>query len=258
MLIACGVIASAPACSRLMSSRFSTSRESRSSDSSTVASSSSLSAGLNTTSGLRRPLTAALADASGVRRSWLTALSSAVRSRSTSASGPAAAACSASRSWRSATAACVGEGLGQPPVGGGQRMAVQHQGQLGVDQDLGIPVGRGPAHRLTDRTGHAPGVLVVEDVRARGCVRALQQRDAAEPQGLPEPVEQGRQRPRASQDAAGEGGQRLRLGARARRLSGTPRGQVDGDAHRDRDGQEDEQGEHVVPGGDGEPVDAAA
>ena len=87
---------SAPACSRLMSSRFSTSRVSRSSDSRAVASSSSRSSARPLTSVLLRLSTAAVADASGERRSWLTAASSAVRSRSASAMGLAAAAASAS------------------------------------------------------------------------------------------------------------------------------------------------------------------
>ena len=68
-LVGCGVIASAPACSRLMSSRLSTSRVSRSSDSSTLASSSPWSSGLNRTPGARSPPTAAFAEARGVRRS---------------------------------------------------------------------------------------------------------------------------------------------------------------------------------------------
>src|SRR4051794_24173205 len=103
----CRSRASAPAWSRLMSRRFSTRPRSRSSDSSAVASSSARSSSSKWTSALRRLLTAAVADASGVRRSWLTALSSAVRSRSTSASAPAVSAWAASRSCRSATAACA-------------------------------------------------------------------------------------------------------------------------------------------------------
>ncbi len=96
---------SAPACSRLMSSRLSTRWASRSSDSSAVASSSSRSSSPHCTSSERRLVTAALAEASGVRRSWLTAASSAVRIRSASAMGRAASASAASRCCSSATAA---------------------------------------------------------------------------------------------------------------------------------------------------------
>ncbi len=88
-----------------MSSRLSTSRASRSSDSSAVASSSSRSALVQRTSGERRLVTAALAEASGVRRSWLTAVSSAVRIRSASAIGLAASASAASRCCSRAAAA---------------------------------------------------------------------------------------------------------------------------------------------------------
>ena len=82
-------------------------RVSRSSDSSAVASSSSESSRLQSTSWLRRLVTAAFAEASGVRRSWLTAASSAVRIRSASASGLAAAAASASLACSRATPTCA-------------------------------------------------------------------------------------------------------------------------------------------------------
>ena len=88
-----------------MSSRLPTRRDSLSSDSSAVASSSARSAAFQVISGERRLVTAAFAEASGVRRSWLTAVSSAVRIRSASAIGRAASAAAASRCCSSATAA---------------------------------------------------------------------------------------------------------------------------------------------------------
>src|SRR5674476_427493 len=80
-----------------MSNRFSTSRTSRSRDSSAVSSSSAWSLADHSMSLLRRLVTAAFADASGLRRSCPTAASSATRIRSPSAMGPAAAAASLSR-----------------------------------------------------------------------------------------------------------------------------------------------------------------
>jgi hypothetical protein len=76
---------SAPACSRLTSSRVASRWLSWPSDSSAVASSSSWSSAVSWISVARRQLTAAFAAASGVRRSWLTAASSTVRIRSASA-----------------------------------------------------------------------------------------------------------------------------------------------------------------------------
>ena len=87
---------SAPACRRLMASRLAMRSDSRSADSSMVASSSARSASVQLTSSWRRLEAAALMPASGVRRSWPTAASSAARSRSISASSRARAACSAS------------------------------------------------------------------------------------------------------------------------------------------------------------------
>ena len=88
-----------------MSSRFATSRASRSSDSSAVASSSAWSLGGEGDLGAAKAGDGGLRRGERPRRSWLTAASSAVRIRSASASGRAASASSTSRSWRSATTA---------------------------------------------------------------------------------------------------------------------------------------------------------
>src|SRR5674476_176686 len=88
-----------------MSNRFSTSRASRSRDSSAVSSSSAWSWVDHWMSLLRRLVTAAFADARGLRRSCPTAASSAIRIRSPSAMGRAAAAASLSRNRSRITAA---------------------------------------------------------------------------------------------------------------------------------------------------------
>src|SRR5512133_823475 len=95
---------SAPACSRLMSSRLPTRASSRSVCWSIVASSSAVASGGSATSSWSSPVTAVLIDASGVRRSWETAANSAVRSWLASASRVASAAALLSRRLSKATA----------------------------------------------------------------------------------------------------------------------------------------------------------
>ncbi len=70
----------APACSRLMSSRFPTRASRRSDSASMVARNSARSLSLQATSSCNRLVAEALIDASGVRRSWETAWRSAARS----------------------------------------------------------------------------------------------------------------------------------------------------------------------------------
>ena len=93
---------------------------------------------------------------------------------------------------------------------------------------------RTPARRL-----HPP--LVVD---------AVEQRRAVEAERAAQPVEdrRGARGPR-------EAHQRLGLGARARRLGRSSRGERDEAAHRDGDRQEDEQGEHVLGVADGPRVE---
>ena len=188
---------------------------SRSSDSSTVASSSSRSVGAEHDARAAQAVDRGLGR--GERGAQVVADradSSAVRSRSTSASGPAAAACSASRSCRSATAAWAANACGQPPVGGGERMSAQHQRERRRRPGSrrrprpGVRHGRSPT-----AAGDPPGVRVVcRRPGPAGRRPALEQGDAGEAERLAELVEQGGQRPGAAQHAAGQGGQGLRLG----------------------------------------------
>ncbi len=78
---------SIPVCNRLMSTKSSTSRPNRASDSSVALRSSSRSSALKSTSRLRSEPTAARAPARGVRRSWLTAASMAARIWSAASGG---------------------------------------------------------------------------------------------------------------------------------------------------------------------------
>ena len=107
--------------------------------------------------GWRRLSTAALAEARGVRRSWLTADSRAVRILSASASGPAARGLFGEALLAQRDRGLGGEGLHDPPVGGGQRAAAQHQGELVVDGDVGVALVRGEAGLAADGGGHLPG-----------------------------------------------------------------------------------------------------
>src|ERR1700704_5124661 len=131
-----------------MSSRFSTSRVSLSSDSSAVASSSSRSKSLNATSSLRRLVTAAFADANGGRRSWLTADSKALRSRSASLTWLMAAARAARIPGAGGAGGggdpllaqgnrgLSGEGFHHPPVRGGENASTEDQRDIVVDWDV--------------------------------------------------------------------------------------------------------------------------
>ena len=212
---------SAPACSRLMSSRLSTRWASRSSDSSAVASSSSRSSWLHCTSCERRLVTAALAEASGVRRSWLTAASSAVRIRSASAMGRAASASAASRCCSSATAAWAANAPSTRRSVGGQRAAAQRQHQGLADRHLRVARRTAGDRRLAGRC--ASGVPAGRRRRAAGRAGngpALQQRDRFHAERLADPVEQGLQRPLAPQHVARGGDQQ----SRTRRWPGPPAG----------------------------------
>ena len=101
------VTPSAPACTRLTSSRLVTSSARESRLSAAVSSSSARSVGGSSISVERRALTAADAEVSGRRRSWPTAASSAERRRSVSASSSAASAASASAPCSMACSICV-------------------------------------------------------------------------------------------------------------------------------------------------------
>ncbi len=228
--------ASAPACSRLMSSRLSTSAASRSSDSSAVSSSSSRSSVDHSTSRLSRLVTAALADASGVRRSWLTAASSAVRIRSASASGAACAAVSASRCCSQHDGGLGGEGADEPLVVGVQRSPLQGERELVADRDDGVASsGRGhdasPAQATTVQVATGPRTRTPSP--GASSERSSSVTDVRR-EGLADPVQQRGQRDLPAQDAAGEGGQRLRLGGRPGGLAGAPGGEVDHGADHQR------------------------
>ncbi len=239
-----------------MSSRFSTSRVSRSSDSSAVARSSWRSVSSKTTFGVRSPWTAAFAEARGARRSWLTARRSAVRSLSASAIGTAAAACSASRCWRSASAAWVAkasttrwsEASSVLPLS--TRIRVSSTGtsvspSLGVAQD-GVPTLSATVHRR----GSCRSVGV-----SGASGYALQESDRVEREGLLELLQEGRQGAGSAQDAAGDHGERVGLAAGAGGLLGAADREVDGDADGDGDQQEHDQREHVLDLGDGPGAD---
>ena len=126
-----------------MSSRFSTSRVSRSSDSSAVASSSSRSASLNSTSWLRRLSTAALAEASGVRRSWLTADEQGGAQPVGLGERPDGGGLLGEPLLAQRDGGLGGERLEDPAVGGGERVAAQHQRDVVVDRHVGVALGRG-------------------------------------------------------------------------------------------------------------------
>ena len=257
--IGCGATPSAPACSRLMSSRFSTSRTSRSRDSSAVASSSSRSSlARRCTSWLRRLVTAALAEASGVRRSWLTADEQRGAQPVGLGEGLGGGGLLGQALLAQRDGGLGGERLDHPPVGGGERMPAQHQGEVVVDRDRRRrpasgpgTAGRRPRPRSARQSGSRCSVRAGRRVGA-----ALQQGDPGEAERLPQLVEQGRQRSGAAQHAAGQGGQGLGLGAGLR----PPPGCAARPGRRStltatRDGEEHDQGEDVLALGDGEPVD---
>ena len=165
-----------------MSSRFSTRRSSRSSDSSAVASSSARSSASNVdVVGCAGWSPRPWPTASGVRRSWLTAASSAVRIRSASASGRAAAACSASRSLAQRDGGLGGERLQHPAVGGGAapgRAATSARSSstgtstspvLGAVHGAAADAGRDPpGARLARRPGVAVGRALQQGDRRPG------------------------------------------------------------------------------------------
>lgn len=144
-----------------------------------------------------------------------------------------------------------GERLDDPPVGGLQSAAAEHDGDPVVDGYRRLAaVGR--AGRLLADTGHdAPGVLLAGPVgTATGLLGQLQHAHRAQPECFPELVQQGGQRAFAAQDATGNGREGLRVGGGAGGLAGTPGGHVDDPAHRQRHADEDGQGEQVVRLGD--------
>ena len=213
---------SAPACSRLMSSRFSTSRVSRSSDSSAVASSSSRSASLKATSLAAQAVDRRLGR--GQRGAQVVADRGQQRGAQPVGLGqrPDRGGLLGQPLLPQRDRGLGGEGLDHPPVGGGERVSAQDQGEVVVDRDrrrrprrASGTAGRRPRRRPARRPGRAA------DVRAGGRVgSALQQGHAGEAERLAELVEQRGQRPAAAQHAAGEGGQCLGLGAGARPLRG--------------------------------------
>ena len=238
MLIGCGDMASAPACSRLMSSRFSTRRVSRSRDSSAVASSSSRSASLKTTSVLRRLVDRGLGR--GQRGAQVVADRGEQRGAHPVDLGerPGGGGLLGEPLLPQRDGGLGGERLDHPAVGGGERMSAQDEGELVVDGDLDVALGRGEAGLVADGGGDPPGVGVMCRSGPGGRVgAAFQQGDAGEAEGFPELVEQRGQRAGAAQHAAGQGGQGLGLGAGAGGLAGAAGGQVDGGADRDRDGR---------------------
>ena len=112
------------------------------------------------------------------------------------------------------------------------------------------------ARPVADAGHHPPGALVAGAVGSPlGVGGQFQHADRAQPEGLPQPVQQGRQRPFTAQDAAGDGGQGLRVGGGAGGLPGPPGGHVDHPADRDRDADEDAEGEQVFRLGDGQRVE---
>ena len=175
-LVGWGCTPSAPACRRLMSSRFSTSRVSRSKDSSAVARSSCRSLSSNITLGVRSPWTAAFAEASGARRSWLTARSRAVRSLSASAIGPRRGGLLGEALLSQGEGSLNGEGLDDALVGGVEGPALQHQRERVVDGHLDVALLGAPRRRERRRfprrsIGWCHGVRSVTRV-PRGSARA--------------------------------------------------------------------------------------
>ena len=246
---AAALTASAPACRRLMSSRFSISRVSWSSDSSAVASSSARSSSVHRTVRLRRLVTAALAEASGPRRSWLTAASRAVRIRSASAISPASAACSAS-SCRSRTTAAWA------PNAASTRWSSARSGRPSP-ASISVPV----SGTCTGAAGAGGGVAGVGDHLPRG-LGLVGRRAASRLTALRPKVSRARSSSAGSavspaQHAAGEGGEGGGLGGGVRGLAAAAGHPLDQHGHEDRDRDEDQQREGVVPLGDRERVGAA-
>ncbi len=236
-LISCGRTPSAPACRRLMSSRFSTSRISLSSDSSAVASSSSRSCVAE------GDVVAAQAGDRGLGRGERGAQVVADR-------GEQGGAQPVGLAERAGGGGLLGEpflaqrdrGLGgerldHPPVGGGQRIRPHRT------SDTSSSTGTSTSPCAGRRAGRSPTLAATRQASGRaGCPvwtarvgPAFEQGDAGEPERLADLFEQRRQRAAAAQHAAGHGGQGLRLGAGPGRLAGAPGGQVDDGADRDRD-----------------------
>ena len=177
----------------------------------------------NSTSWLRRLATAAFAEASGVRRSWLTAASSAVRIRSASASGRAVAASSASRSWRSATAAWAANAstIRRSAASSRRPRSTTVTGRRRPARRSSPPPGWCTA-AVADAGHDPPGVPARGPVRAPGGAPAASSSsaDRAQPEGLPQPVQQRGQRAFAAQHAA----RRRWPGSARRRRPGRPPG----------------------------------
>ena len=148
---------SAPVCSRLMSSRLSTSAASLSSDSSAVSSSSSRSSADHSTSRLSRLVTTALTVASGVRRSWPTAASSAVRILLASASGAACGRRLGQPLPLQHDGRLRRERADEPLVVGVQRPPLQGERELVAHRDDGVRLVRPWARRVAGEGHHGPG-----------------------------------------------------------------------------------------------------
>ena len=123
-----------------------------------------------------------MAEASGVRRSWLTAASSAVRIRSASASGRGLGGLLGEAFLAQRDGGLGGERLHDAAVGGGQRAAAQHQGEVVVDGHVDVALAGRPAGRVADGGGDLPRGRVLLPLRAAAGVRAaLQQGDRVRP-----------------------------------------------------------------------------
>ena len=257
-LISWACTPSAPACSRLMSSRFSTSRISLSSDSSAVASSSSRSASLNDDVG------AAQAGHGGLGRRQRGAQVVADRGEQRAAQPVGLADLAGRRGLlgepflAQRDRGLGGERLDDPPVGGGEDPSTQDERELVVDRDVDVGLARASRHGVAaDAGGDLPGVR--RRAGCRACAAAsgptLQQRRRWSGRTSPGPA-------RAARSAVGSPRSTLpatvdsvsRLGPGPGGLGRTAGGQVDHGAHADGDEQEDQQGQQVLPLGDGELV----
>ena len=173
--VGASVTPSTPACTRLTSSRSVTSaaRESRLSSAVSSSSARSLGAG-SSTSRERSPLTAAEAAVSGRRRSWLTAESRAERTRSVSASAPAASAASRRAPCSMACVELRGDHLQQAalatPRGPGRAARAPPRAPIGHARDPSSParLAVGGDHRASPSTSRRTPVRPnASRVRAR-------------------------------------------------------------------------------------------
>ena len=190
-----------------------------------------------------------------MRRSWLTAASSAVRIRSASASGPRRRGLLGEALLAQRDGGLGGERLDDAPVGGGQRPAAQHQGEVVVDGHVGVA--------LAGCAAAAGSPTVAATRQAAGSSLAGPGRAAASGPRSSRVTDVRPNVSRSRSSSAGSGrAPRSTLPATVARvcgvgagpggLPGAAGGEVDHRADRDRDDQEDDQGEQVLPLGDGQ------